>query len=173
MRIGYIESTERFQCDSILTQFADTLLSRKFNVCGAVQSNEITNADCKCDMDIRVLPNGLTIRISQSLGRHAGGCRLDTGALENAVAQTESQLSADCDILIINKFGKHEAAGRGFRELIGTALVMDIPVLVGLSTENTDAFLHFTGGLASKVPASISEMDAWFQLDRSTRLQVA
>ena len=75
-----------------------------------------------CDMDVRVLPNGPMIRISQNLGRAARGCRLDAGALEAAVVMAERGIAAGADLLIVNKFGKQEAEGHGFRALIAEAL---------------------------------------------------
>ena len=55
------------------------------------------------------------LRISQDRGKWARGCRLDAGSLELAVAQVASALDVGADLMIINKFGKHEAEGRGFR----------------------------------------------------------
>jgi hypothetical protein len=82
-------------------------------------------------MDVRVLPNGPILRISQNLGSVSKGCRLDPAALEAAVGLVEARLDPNVDLLIINKFGKHEADGRGFRTVIAAALDLEIPVLVG------------------------------------------
>jgi hypothetical protein len=112
-------------------------------------------------MDIRVLPDGPTLRISQNLGPQARGCRLDTDALETAVALVAARLSAGADLLILNKFGKHEAEGRGFRDVIATAVAMDVPVLVGLNALNRAAFERFAGGLAIEVPPDPAALRAW------------
>lgn len=112
-------------------------------------------------MDVRVLPDGPTLRISQSLGIGSRGCRLNPGALEDAVGLVEASMAADCDIVIVNKFGKHEAEGGGFRSLIGLAVSLDIPVLVGVNTLNEPAFLDFTGGLAAKLPLSNIAVGDW------------
>ena len=129
-----------------------------------------TNTECadssKCDMDLRVLPAGETIRISQSLGSQSRGCRLDPAALEQAVAYVTASLDASPDLLIVNKFGKHEADGRGFRPVIAEALARDIPVLVGVNGLNEEKFLDFTEGAAQQVPADIEAVERW--LDRIT-----
>jgi len=113
-------------------------------------------------MDVKVLPEGPAIRISQNLGRASRGCRLDTGALETAVGQVERALDRGADILIVNNFGKHEAEGRGFRFAIAEALSRDIPVLVGLNALNRGAFEDFTGGLAEFLPPADETLEDWF-----------
>jgi hypothetical protein len=112
-------------------------------------------------MDLKVLPDGPIVRISQSLGKEARGCRLDPEALETAVESVLRRLGEGADILIVNKFGKHEAAGRGFRAAIAEALALDIPVLVGLNGMNEDAFQEFTGGLARQVTAEPEAVWDW------------
>jgi hypothetical protein len=60
---------------------------------------------------VRVLPEGAILRISQVLGPQARGCRLVPAALETAVVLVVAGLSCGADLLIVNKFGKHEAEG--------------------------------------------------------------
>ena len=112
-------------------------------------------------MDLRVLPDGPVIRISQSLGREARGCRLDSSALEQSVALVQAALETAPDLMIINKFGKHEAEGRGFRPLIAEALSRDIPVLVGVNGLNEQKFIDFSGGTAQRLGGSAEETAVW------------
>ncbi|WP_428982236.1 DUF2478 domain-containing protein [Oricola nitratireducens] len=82
-------------------------------------------------LGIRILSNGEVIRISQSLGPGLNSCRLDSPALDTAVAVVEEQMSCNPHILVINNFRKHECSGRSFRAVIANALMRDIPVMVG------------------------------------------
>lgn len=116
-----------------------------YRVCGSVQIDTGREKTHQCDMDLKVLPEGPVIRISQPLGSQASGCRLDPEALEQAVACTSAQLAIGADILLVNKFGKHEAGGRGFRDAIAEAVAADIPVLVGVNAPYLEAFLEFCG----------------------------
>lgn len=161
MKIAYTIARGRGGTDLLLAKIADRLMSRGVRAIGAVQINE-DREDCqRCDMDLKVLPDGPVFRISQSLGRESRGCRLDPEALERAVAEVGKGLGAGADILIINKFGKHEASGRGFRETIAEALSRDIPVLVGLNAMNEEAFAEFTGGMAVQVEAEAETVWKW------------
>jgi hypothetical protein len=92
------------------------------------------------------------LRISQDLGRDSRGCRLDPQALETAVGFVSAGFADRPDVLIVNKFGKHEAEGRGFRDVIADALALEIPVIVGLNGLNKPAFEEFSGGLAVMLP---------------------
>ena len=39
------------------------------------------------------------------------------------------------DLLIINKFGREEANGRGLRAVFAEALIAEIPLVIGVSTQ--------------------------------------
>jgi nucleoside-triphosphatase THEP1 len=161
MKIAYTTTTGQGDTDRLLIRLASRLDGAGARLCGTVQTNHDAPDRHGCDMDVTVLPSGPIIRISQSLGRHARGCRLDPDALEQAVTLSEAVLDGGADILIVNKFGKHEAAGGGYRGLIAKALERDVPVLVGLSRLNAEAFHEFTGGLAEAVQPDLPELLDW------------
>ena len=161
MRIASVMSSERGKADRVLAEVAAALMAEGVRVAGVVQTNIDRPGRSHCDMDVMVLPAGPVIRINQELGESARGCRLDPGALETAVAKVEAGFSGDTDILIINKFGKHEGEGRGFRMLIAEALSLGIPVLTGVNHLNRDGFLTFTEGLAEPFGADAAAILSW------------
>ncbi|TMV07890.1 DUF2478 domain-containing protein [Ruegeria sediminis] len=163
MHLAYVTTTDRGATDRLLSAAAERLLANGFALAGVVQSNTECADDRRCDMDLRVLPDGGTIRISQSLGAMARGCRLDAAALEQAVAEVTASLDDAPQLLIVNKFGKHEADGRGFRPVIAEALARDIPVLVGVNGLNEGRFLEFTDGAAKKMPADPEAIEDWLR----------
>jgi len=110
-----------------------------------------------------VLPDGPVIRISQSLGAGARGCRLDPEALEIAVAAAEARLAAGADLVIVNKFGKHEADGRGFRALIAEAVAAGVPVLVGVNARNAPCLAEFLGADPDRPEPTQEGLDAWLE----------
>lgn len=160
MKIAYTFSTQRGHTDLLLYRLAEDLRRRGLRPAGVVQINSERADGQPCDMDLKVLPDGSVIRISQSLGAGAKGCRLDAGALEGAVASVRSALtSADC--VIINKFGKREAEGGGFRETIAEAIALDLPVIVGLNELNSEAFHSFSEGWAIELQADLQDLSSW------------
>ena len=163
MHLAYVTTTDRGATDRLLSAVAERLLARGAKLSGVVQTNTECADNTKCDMDLRVLPDGETIRISQSLGAHSRGCRLDPAALEQAVGYVTGSLSESPQLLIINKFGKHEADGRGFRPVIGEALALEIPVLVGVNGLNAEKFRDFTDGVAQALEPEVDAIVAWFE----------
>ncbi len=161
MNFAYTMAPGRGDTDLILSGLANDLIARGLRLCGTVQINTERADAHACDMDVRVLPDGPVLRISQDLGPNARGCRLDPETLETAVACVAAQLDKDVDLLIINKFGKHEAEGRGFRDVLAQAAALDVPVLVGLNSLNQASFEEFAGGLATQLPPDRSTLVQW------------
>lgn len=163
MKLAYVKTEERGATDLLLAQLAGRLKARGLRLAGIVQTNTECFDQRLCDMDVQVLPKGETIRISQSLGPGARGCRLNPEALEQAVAQVARSLETDPapQLMIVNKFGKHEAGGRGLRPVIGEALALGLPVISGVNALNEDAFRAFSGGVAEEVAADLDVLEAW------------
>lgn len=161
MRIACTVAPGKGDTDLLMFEFAERLSKSGLKTVGTVQINTEQECDGPCDMDVKVLPNGPDIRISQSLGKHAQGCRLDPEALESAVQIVATRLRQGADCLIVNKFGKHEADGRGFRDVIADAISCDIPVLVGLNPLNQQSFEAFAGGSVTRLPPDLDALENW------------
>ena len=127
MKIAYLKSQDGIDVNLVLADLAARLLTDGLRVVGTTQTNIVRADSHKCDMDVRILPEGDVIRISQNRGPNSRGCQLDPDALEQAVTQTMARLD-QADLLIVNKFGKHEADGRGFRDVIAAAIEKGVPV---------------------------------------------
>ncbi|WP_424964766.1 MULTISPECIES: DUF2478 domain-containing protein [unclassified Dinoroseobacter] len=162
MNIACTMASTRGGTDLLLWEVAARLQHAGLKLCGTVQTNTDCGDDKPCDMDVKILPDGPVVRISQSLGAGSRGCRLDPQALESAIGISESFLP-DADLLVVNKFGKQEAGGRGFRPLIAEALSRDIPVLVGLNSLNREAFETFTGGVAQVLDPTVEDVEHWLR----------
>ena len=150
--LGYVTGGERGQMDILLAEAALLLQAEGFALAGVVQVNEDFDPARACHMDLHVLNGTEVIRISQQLGTLSKGCRLDPAALEQAVGLVARALEAGPALLIVNKFGRQEADGRGFRPLIGQALAAGIPVLTAVSGGYLDAFDSFAEGMGLALP---------------------
>lgn len=146
------------EADRILARLSVQLADAGLRVAGAVQTNTDTGADCACDMDVLVIgEEDAPIRISQSLGAGSTGCRLDPGALEDAAARVAVRM-AGAELLILPKFGRQEAIGRGFRSVIAGAVADGIPVLLHVPPEQRGAWAEFCDGMGQHLaPESLAE----------------
>lgn len=159
--LGYIVAEGRGAGDVLLHDVAMTLRAQGIALAGAVQVNEDTDPARKCDMDLHILSGHEVVRISQNLGLHSRGCRLDPAGLESAVGLVGAALQSGAALLVVNKFGKQEIDGRGFRPLIGEALAQDIPVLTLVGAGNEQAFLSFAADMAQRLPADVNAVLDW------------
>ncbi|WP_311196736.1 DUF2478 domain-containing protein [Aliiroseovarius crassostreae] len=160
MKLAYVIAPGRGKTNELLAGVADALGERGLRLAGTVQLDTERAEEFHCDMDVLVLPDGPKIRISQYLGANARGCKLNPEALEMAVAATETQITKGADLLIVNKFGKQEAEGRGFRHAVGEALSRDIPAIIGVAGTTVDAFLDYVGD-AEELPPEPDALLSW------------
>ena len=142
----------RGRIDALIAEVAARLAAEGVRLAGTVQSNIERLNRRKCDMDLMILPDGPVVRISEDRGDLARGCILDSGALEQTVVAVQQRM-AGADMLIVNKFGKREAEGKGLVPVIADALGLGLPVLIGVNGLNLAAFLAFAGEAAAGLPA--------------------
>lgn len=161
--LAYVMAEGRGAGDLLLADLADRLGAQGYRLAGVVQHNIENITAARCDMDLSVLGTSGCVRISQRLGALAQGCRLDPDGLERAVGQVEARLAEGVDLLILNKFGKTEAEGRGFRDTIGRALAAEVPVILAVKPDNLAAFEEFHGGFAERLQPRPEALDAWVQ----------
>ncbi|RTL68589.1 MAG: DUF2478 domain-containing protein [Hyphomicrobiales bacterium] len=112
---------------------------------GALPINKARDDRCRCDMELEDLRTGKRIPISEDRGADARGCKLDMSGLEEAVGLSLSAVACGADALIINRFGKAEAEGRGFRAAIAAAFERGIPVILAVGSSNIKSWQEFAG----------------------------
>lgn len=159
--LGVFTAPGQGVADQLLLDVAAELQAMNIRLAGAVQCNIDQEGLTRCDMLLRLLDSGEKIGISQRLGSGSTGCRLDPEGLERTVGLVEASLEHRPDLLIVNKFGKQEVSGRGFRPAIGTALAADIPVLVVVNANYLEAFHGFSSEIAVTLSPEKSTILRW------------
>lgn len=160
MKLAYVTLQGRGRTDALIAEVAALLAADGVRLAGTVQSNIERPDRRKCDMDLVVLPDGPIVRISEDRGGLARGCILDSGALEQTVVAVQQRLHV-AQVLIVNKFGKREAEGKGLVPVIGDALALGLPVLIGVNGLNLAAFLSFAGQEVVPLPADPTLVADW------------
>jgi nucleoside-triphosphatase THEP1 len=147
--------------DALISKCATALLACGHRLGGVVQSNPHRLGRRRCDMYMKDLLGGDEIKISFDRGNEARGCRLDPDAFARIGAWVERAVLERVDLLIINKFGREEAHGRGLRPVIAEALIAEIPLMVGVSTRNFSEFLTFAGDSVRRLTPEFRTIMAW------------
>ncbi len=153
--------SESAHADNVLNDVARRLKSRGMRIVGAVQHNTHNGDRCRCDMTLEDLSSGRLVQISEDRGPEASGCRLDSSALEEIVGMVCSSLEGGPDLMVVNKFGKREGEGSGFRAAIEQALDSGVAVLTAVSSTNLPEWENFTGGLDERLPLDPAAIAAW------------
>ena len=134
---------------------------RGLRVAGVLQHPVCTDAAGHCDVVLEELTTGLRTDLFEDRGSGARGCRLDVAALAEVNAQVARSLDVDPELLILNKFGKVEAEGRGLLDLVAIAVDRGIPVVIGVPIRNLEAWRNFSGGLSVEFTGDPSEVMDW------------
>lgn len=130
-------------------------------VAGIVQHNQFVRDRTKCDMEVEELSSGLVLKISEDRGKEARGCRLDRGALSEAASLLSASIETGPELVILNKFGKTEAEGRGLRDTLALAVQLGVPVIVGVPFRNIEQWRIFAEGLAEECGIGSPRLDEW------------
>ena len=160
-QIGVVVYGDGLFRDALIAQCAADLVASGYRLGGVVQSNAHQRGRRRCDMYVKDLLGGDEIKISLDRGNEARGCRLDPDAFARIDAWIERAVLERVDLLIINKFGKEEAHGRGLRPVIADALIAEIPLMIGVSTRNLCDFLTFVGDSATRLRPDSEAITAW------------
>jgi nucleoside-triphosphatase THEP1 len=160
-QIGVVVYDDGLFSDALIAQCAADLVASGYRLGGVVQSNAHRRGRRRCDMYVKELLGGDEIKISLDRGNEARGCRLDPDAFARIDAWVRRAVLERVDLLIINKFGREEAHGRGLRPVIAEALIAEIPLLIGVSTPNLRDFLTFVGDSTTRLKPDIEAITAW------------
>ena len=67
------------------------------------------------------------------------------------------------DLVIINRFGRSEAEGKGLIDLIPQALDADIPVLIAVPEQRFAAWIRFSEGMNVRLACRRDALDRWWR----------
>nr|WP_249159691.1 DUF2478 domain-containing protein [Bradyrhizobium tropiciagri] len=145
--------------DAVLRDFAADLQARGTRVVGMVQTGQCADSSLSAVM----VHSGETLLLAQPPSPGATGCKLDLSRLQAAGARVADALAAGADLVIINRFGKRERNGKGLGFLIERALDADIPVVIAVSRQSFEDWIHFADGMSVKLACDRHALEAWWR----------
>lgn len=154
--------------EPILIEAARALTERGVRLGGVLQHDIPTTTDDPCGMELEDLASGERIPLSQDLGSASEVCRLDPDALAHAAVAVRNALAGGAELVFINKFGAHEAAGSGLRDEMGLAVASGIPVVTAVGERFLDEWQRFTGDASTLLPPYASAIVAWWDTIRQS-----
>ncbi len=133
------------------------------SLAGVLQHQVAEGGDRRCDVILEDLTSGHRTALFEDRGAGARGCRLDEAALAEATARVEGSLETAPQLLVLNKFGKVECEGGGWRDLIASAIDRGIPAIIGVPQRNLGAWREFAGGFAIELCDDTREVELWLK----------
>ena len=143
--------TDSDAADRLLRMLALHLMEQGYRLAGLVQHNQPRPGRSRCDMVLEDVSGGKLVPISQDRGPHAHGCALDIGQLLQATHLVQAALPSNPDLVILNKFGKTESEGHGFRPLIADVIDAGLPLLIAVPWRNIESWRMFAGDFGEEI----------------------
>jgi len=160
--LAAINYQKEFKIDALLQTIAVSLKAKGYQLAGYTQY-EVKDPKNRCPvMKLRNLKTDETARISQAMGMESRGCRLNPGALAEFSGKLVNELESSVDLLIINRFGKAETEGHGFRNVIEKAFLMQVPILTTVRAPYIEAWRGFCGKLGETLQTEPNDILDWF-----------
>lgn len=148
--------------DALLLEVARDLQVRGLRVRGLCMTypDRGSGEGCAGSMVLVDLSTAEEYLVSQPLGQDSKACRGDPQGFARASQVLRRALEEQPALVVCNRFGEMEAAGRGFSTELLELLAAGHPLLTAVAPQYQDAWQRFTGG-AAVLPARREAIDAW------------
>ncbi len=160
--LAAIHAAKDVPVDSLLAEIAARAKQSGLRAAGFFQHRGKDTEECCRNIEIEHIGTGVTQIISQPLGTGSRGCRLDPAALADVAGTLLAELDAGAELLILNRFGKGETEGHGFRSVIETAYARQIPVLTVVRESYVEGWRDFAGDCGALLAPDSESIIGWF-----------
>lgn len=125
-------------------------------------------ADRACSAGyFRNIATGEAFPIFEDLGPGSTACHIEGGGALTAAAAVQRDINAGCDLVVLSKFGKLEAAGAGLLSAFKAAFDANLPLLTSVSPAFDESWAKLASPSFTVLPADPVQVDAWWQAARS------
>ncbi|MBV9018763.1 MAG: DUF2478 domain-containing protein [Alphaproteobacteria bacterium] len=132
-----------------------------FRLAGVVaESHGLSGRVCQAGF-LRNLANGARFSIFNDRGPGVAECHLDGSGAVAAAEAVQRDIAAGCDLVLLNKFGKLEAAGNGLAGAFRAAIAAELPLLTSISPAHDPAWRRFADREFAILPPDAAAIDRW------------
>jgi hypothetical protein len=110
---------------------------------------------------LRSLATGARFSIFEDLGPGATVCHLDGAGAMSASTAIERDVARGCDLVVLNKFGKLEAAGGSLAGAFRATIAAGLPLLTSVSPAHDGVWRQFADREFAILPADPAAIDLW------------
>jgi hypothetical protein len=110
---------------------------------------------------LRSLASGERFPMFQDLGPQSTACHLDGAGVTMAAEAVRTDIAHGCDLVVLSKFGKLEAAGGGLRAAFDLAIEAGLPVLTSVGRNFQSDWEAFASPLFVVLPPDPAKVEQW------------
>lgn len=139
----------------VLAVFIAELVGQGVKVRGLVQRHAP-------DMELVDVVSGQSFAITQDLGSQSESCRIDPAGFAEASVVLRRALAEGAELVVVNRFGKLEAAGGGLAAEMLALMAEQVPVLTCVGPDQRQAWADFTGGAGAALAPDLDALRRWW-----------
>jgi hypothetical protein len=141
--------------------------SARLRVAGVIaEGHGLADRRCRAGY-LRHIAGGERFSIFADRGSGSRACHVDQDGAAAAAEAVRRDIIAGCDLVLLSKFGRLEAAGKGLWRAFAAASQARIPLLTSLSPAAAKAWENFAGTGFITLPADASAIDSWLNSVRT------
>jgi hypothetical protein len=163
------------EADALLARTVAALQGAGRRVQGLLMRHEGGMAgDTACGVEMFLVDVSTDERylVSQPMGSLSKACRADPQGFARATVVMRRALAERPDLVVLNRFGKLEAEGRGMNAELLALMAEGVPVLTAVAPAYRDAWAAFSGG-AAVLPLDEAAVHQWLDAHLSPQAAVA
>jgi len=159
--LAFVQIAEGGDVDKMFEELAQRLHQMRWRVGGFLQRTIAEPQSRHATMYLENIATHQITMLSQPLGAGSSGCRLNFDVLGQATYELATKINTDYDVLILNRFGKAESEGQGFRSVIAAALEYELPVITAVKPIYREAWDLFAAEFAQELPFELERLLDW------------
>jgi hypothetical protein len=149
--------------DRLLLDFTEDLRRSGVRTAGLLQLDSWTDQFDGRVVRTVVLSSREVVPVDHERSLGATGCGLDCRKLASIAKMIEAAIQEGADLVVINRFGKLEATGKGLIELIQQSADADIPVLIAVPEHRFAGWIKYSAGMSVRLPCRRAALDRWWK----------
>jgi hypothetical protein len=160
--LAAIVYTARDDPDRLLLEFVGDLRRAGRRALGLVQLGRNPFCDSRI-IRLLQLPSEEVVSLHHDPASGARQCGLKSERLVGTAGAIAAAIGAGADLVVINRFGRLEAEGKGLIDLIRRAGEADIPVLIAVPEHRFEAWTKYSCGMSVRIACNRRALNRWWQ----------
>lgn len=161
IRLGVLVYAPGRNVDALIVRLAARLKARGLRLAGLLQHDRGECGASDFAMNLEDLATGALLPLALPQPPQPQVCRLDPAGLAAGAAALAAALAEPADLVLVNKFGRQEALGRGLRDELAAAILSGRPVLTSVREDFLPAWIDFAGPDWTRLSPDLATLEAW------------